>query len=182
MTRYAVPRSEDQPAGGVLGVMFVHSCLQWRKELQVELDDEEPDREIDFEEQQLKKEEIERLKEESRKAKMKNRYARRFGALMVPFCRGALMLYSLYIRLAPATQNTATEAINFILLYCKSQDRQEKEGYWPLCFILRNGFGRWSRKIWLFPCVMNEALLLLDRDHLRRLSHSRFTGRRRRIC
>ena len=49
----------------------------------MELDDEEPDREIDFEEQQLKKEEIERLKEESRKAKMKNRHARRFGALLV---------------------------------------------------------------------------------------------------
>ena len=44
----------------------------------MELDDEEPDREVDFEEQQLKKEETERLKEESRKAKMKNRYARRF--------------------------------------------------------------------------------------------------------
>ena len=81
----------------------------------MELDDEEPDREIDFEEQQLKKEETERLKEESRKAKMKNRYARRFGALMVPFCRGALMLYSLYIRLAPATQNTAWHVTKLII-------------------------------------------------------------------
>ena len=78
----------------------------------MELDDEEPDREIDFEEQQLKKEEIERLKEESRKAKMKNRHARRFGALLV---QRALMLQSLYIRLAPSTQNTAWHVTKLII-------------------------------------------------------------------